>query len=213
MRAFRNGKVDVLVATDVAARGIDVEGISHVINFSCPEDEKMYVHRIGRTARAGASGVAVTFVDWDDLPRWSLINKALGLSFDDPVETYSTSDHLFTDLGIAPEVTGRLPKTQRTRAGLSAEKLEDIGETGRKPRRQGRDDGRRSSSDAGQAPAQRAGKSRDRKRSRTRSGQPVEVAGAEGQTSATSGADPTRRRRRRRRGGASGNADQQAGQS
>ena len=100
MRAFRNGKVDVLVATDVAARGIDVEGITHVINYSCPEDEKTYVHRIGRTARAGATGVAITFVDWDDLPRWSLINKALGLSFDDPVETYSTSEHLFAELGI-----------------------------------------------------------------------------------------------------------------
>ena len=71
LRAFRNGKVDVLVATDVAARGIDVEDVTHVINYQCPEDEKTYLHRIGRTGRAGATGIAVTFVDWDDLPRWT----------------------------------------------------------------------------------------------------------------------------------------------
>ncbi len=53
LRAFRTGKVDVLVATDVAARGIDVEGVTHVVNYQCPEDEKTYIHRIGRTGRAG----------------------------------------------------------------------------------------------------------------------------------------------------------------
>ena len=67
MRAFRSGKVDVLVATDVAARGLDVDDVTHVINYECPEDEKAYLHRIGRTGRAGREGVAVTFVDWDDL--------------------------------------------------------------------------------------------------------------------------------------------------
>jgi superfamily II DNA/RNA helicase len=68
LRAFRNGKVDVLVATDVAARGIDVENITHVVNYQCPEDEKTYVHRIGRTGRAGNTGVAITLVDWEDMP-------------------------------------------------------------------------------------------------------------------------------------------------
>ena len=96
LERFRAGKVDVLVATDVAARGIDVEGVTHVVNYTCPDDEKTYVHRIGRTGRAGASGIAVTFVDWADLTRWKMINNALGLPFDEPVETYSTSDHLFT---------------------------------------------------------------------------------------------------------------------
>ena len=100
LRAFRNGKVDVLVATDVAARGIDVDDVTHVINYQCPEDEKTYVHRIGRTARAGKKGIAVTFVDWDDMPRWGLINKALGLGFAEPEETYSTSDHLYEELDI-----------------------------------------------------------------------------------------------------------------
>lgn len=127
LRAFRNGKVDVLVATDVAARGIDVDDVTHVINYQCPEDEKIYIHRIGRTGRAGHSGVAVTFVDWDDTPRWSLISKALGLGVPEPLETYHTSGHLFTDLDIAPETTGRLPRAQRKLAGLNAEVLEDLG--------------------------------------------------------------------------------------
>ena len=80
LRAFRNNKVDVLVATDVAARGINVDDVTHVINYQCVEDEKIYLHRVGRTGRAGNKGTAVTFVDWDDMPRWGLIDKALGLS-------------------------------------------------------------------------------------------------------------------------------------
>ena len=61
LAAFERGDVDTLVATDVAARGIDVSGISHVINFDPPADREGYVHRVGRTARAGASGVGITF--------------------------------------------------------------------------------------------------------------------------------------------------------
>ena len=133
LRAFRNGKIDVLVATDVAARGIDVEDVSHVVNYQCPEDEKIYLHRTGRTGRAGQQGTAITFVDWDDVPRWSLIDKAIGLGHPDPIETYSSSEHLYTDLHIAPGTKGRLPRTERTRAGLEAEKLEDLGETGKRP--------------------------------------------------------------------------------
>ena len=105
---FRGDTLRVLVATDVAARGIDVQGVSHVINYTCPEDEKTYVHRIGRTGRAGATGIAVTFVDWADLHRWKMINKALDLPFDEPQETYSTSEHLYHDLGIAPGTKGRI---------------------------------------------------------------------------------------------------------
>src|SRR4051812_41733143 len=105
---FREDKIRVLVATDVAARGIDVQGVSHVINYTCPEDEKTYIHRIGRTGRAGATGIAVTFVDWADLARWKMINKALDLPFDEPQETYSTSEHLFHDLGIPAGTKGRI---------------------------------------------------------------------------------------------------------
>ena len=105
---FREDKLKVLVATDVAARGIDVQGVSHVVNYTCPEDDKTYVHRIGRTGRAGASGIAITFVDWADLHRWKMINKTLDLPFDEPQETYSTSEHLFHDQGIPPGTKGRI---------------------------------------------------------------------------------------------------------
>ncbi|MET8659697.1 DEAD/DEAH box helicase [Streptomyces griseus] len=135
LRAFRNGKVDVLVCTDVAARGIDVEGVTHVVNYQSPEDEKTYLHRIGRTGRAGAKGTAITLVDWDDIPRWQLINKALDLKFPDPPETYSTSPHLFEELGIPAGTKGVLPRAERTRAGLRAEEVEDLGETGGRGRK------------------------------------------------------------------------------
>ncbi|MFF3351543.1 DEAD/DEAH box helicase [Streptomyces sp. NPDC002917] len=166
LRAFRNGKVDVLVCTDVAARGIDVEGVTHVINYQSPEDEKTYLHRIGRTGRAGAKGIAVTLVDWDDIPRWQLINKALDLKFPDPVETYSTSPHLFEELDIPVGTKGVLPRTERTRAGLRAEEIEDLGETG------GR--GRKSSaaSSAPVASEERAPRT-PRQRRRTRGGSTV----------------------------------------
>ena len=108
LQQFRDGKIDVLVATDVAARGIDVENVTHVINYTCPDDEKVYLHRIGRTGRAGSEGVAVTLVDWNDLHRWKMIDKALGLPFADPIETYSTSDHVYTGLNIPSGATGRL---------------------------------------------------------------------------------------------------------
>ncbi|MFJ8564642.1 DEAD/DEAH box helicase [Streptomyces sp. NPDC093514] len=138
LRAFRNGKVDVLVCTDVAARGIDVEGVTHVINYQTPEDEKTFLHRVGRTGRAGNKGIAVTLVDWDDIPRWQLINKALELNFHDPVETYSTSPHLFEQMNIPAGTKGILPRAERTRAGLKAENLEDLGETGGRGGRGGR---------------------------------------------------------------------------
>src|SRR5580692_326039 len=131
LRAFRSGKVDVLTATEVAARGLDVDDVTHVVNYECPDDEKTYVHRIGRTGRAGRDGVAVTFVDWRDMHRWKLISEALGLGRPEPEETYSTSEHLYTALDIPREATGTLPRAKRDRAGLEAEVLEDIGETGK----------------------------------------------------------------------------------
>lgn len=162
LRAFRNGKVDVLVCTDVAARGIDVEGVTHVINYQSPEDEKTYLHRIGRTGRAGAKGIAITLVDWDDIPRWQLINKALDLKFPDPVETYSTSPHLFEELDIPAGTKGVLPRTERTRAGLRAEEMEDLGETG------GR--GRKSSGPSTPAVREERAPRTPRQRRRTRGG-------------------------------------------
>jgi len=186
LRAFRAGKVDVLVATDVAARGIDVPDVTHVINYQVPDDEKTYLHRIGRTGRAGADGVAVTFVDWDEQHKWKLINEALSLEIPAAVETYSTSPHLHTDLDVPTGITGRLPRGQRTRAGLDAEVVEDLGETGRRggPAKiargsttagreaGGRDGGRVSSAAAGgelgEVQPRQAASARSRSRSRTR---------------------------------------------
>ncbi|MFI1963977.1 DEAD/DEAH box helicase [Streptomyces pathocidini] len=180
LRAFRNGKVDVLVCTDVAARGIDVDGVTHVINYQSPEDEKTYLHRIGRTGRAGRSGTAVTLVDWDDIPRWKLINKALDLPFDEPEETYSTSEHLHELLGIPAGVTGVLPRAERTRAGLDAEEIEDLGETGGRGRRGGRP----ASSPSAERTEERP-KRAPRQRRRMRGGVPL----AEGAENATSASD------------------------
>jgi len=109
---FKAGKSDVLVATDVAARGIDIDGITHVVNYQCPEDEKTYVHRIGRTARAGAEGISVTFVDWDELARWKMIDTALELGLGEPEETYSSSEHLYAMLNIPAGSNGRVVKAK-----------------------------------------------------------------------------------------------------
>ncbi|KDA06583.1 RNA helicase [Microbacterium sp. CH12i] len=115
MAAFKAGKRDVLVATDVAARGIDVDDVTHVINHTIPDEDKTYLHRAGRTGRAGKTGIAITFVDWDDLHKWALINRALEFGQPEPVETYSSSPHLFEELNIPVGTKGRLttaPKTQ-----------------------------------------------------------------------------------------------------
>jgi superfamily II DNA/RNA helicase len=226
LRAFRSGKVDVLVATDVAARGIDVTGVSHVVNYQCPEDEKTYVHRIGRTGRAGSTGVAVTLVDWDDIPRWQLINKALDLDFADPPETYSTSPWVYTDLDVPTTATGRLPRSQRTREGLDAETLEDLGETGKRNRPAqsgGRDSGGRGDSrgPSGGRSGERAGeaegggKSRPRRRTRgtgaaSAQGESAPAAGETSSAGAPEGGAPKPRRRRRRGGANRGGGSESA---
>jgi superfamily II DNA/RNA helicase len=204
LRAFRSGKVDVLVATDVAARGIDVMDVTHVINYQCPEDEKTYVHRIGRTGRAGKEGVAVTLVDWDDMPRWKMVSDELGLGIDEPAETYSTSEHLYNDLSIPTSATGRLPLAKRTRAGLAAEYVDSEGDvgSGRKPRSRTRSRGEHGEPST---PVRAR-----RPRSRTRGGKssegeaaaaPVEATAATAGPESVADADG-KPRRRRRRGGA-----------
>jgi superfamily II DNA/RNA helicase len=197
LRAFRNGKVDILVATDVAARGIDVEHVTHVINYQCPEDEKTYLHRIGRTARAGNTGIAVTFVDWDDLHRWGMINKVLDLGMPEPQETYSSSPHLYSDLDIPEGSKGRLPRAQQTREGLGAEVLEDLGETGKGAGRRGP-----SSSDRGDR-GSRGGRSGD-SRGRSDASRP---ASREADAPTEGGDRPKRNRNRRRTRGGSPSGD------
>jgi len=166
--------VDVLTATEVAARGLDVDDVTHVVNYECPDDEKTYVHRIGRTGRAGRAGVAITFVDWRDMHRWKLINDALGLGQPEPEETYSTSEHLYTQLDIPREATGTLPQAMRGRAGLEAEAVEDIGETGRiRSPRARRGSGRSTTARVTEETRQ----ARPRRRRRTRAGREIGLDG------------------------------------
>src|ERR1700730_7833109 len=199
LRAFRTGKVDVLTATEVAARGLDVDDVTHVVNYECPDDEKTYVHRIGRTGRAGRTGVAVTFVDWRDMHRWKLINDALGLGQPEPEETYSTSEHLYPQLDIPREATGTLPRAMRGRAGLEAEAVEDIGETGKirspRPRPAGQASAGRGGSGRGGAGRGVPGRSGAAQR---RAGQPRKRARDAGDGAAQVGSEVARTRRRRR---------------
>jgi len=177
LSAFRGGDIDVLVATDVAARGIDVDDVTHVINYQIPEDEQAYVHRIGRTGRAGKTGVAVTLVDWDELERWSMINKALDLDCPDPAETYSSSPHLYTELDIPAEAGGSIAGPRRAHQAK------------RSPERS----------------AERDRPARTRSRQRTRGGKPAGGHATEnkpaetGAAEAPAGGGEGRRRRRRRR--------------
>ena len=205
LRAFRNGKIDVLVATDVAARGIDVDNVTHVINYQCPEDDKTYLHRIGRTARAGNAGVAVTFVDWDDLHRWGMINKALDLGIPKAQETYSSSEHFFTQMHIPANATGRLPKSSRTREGLDAEKVEDLGETGKNSRGASPDRGR---SSAGRGSGGRSGGPavRGTRSSEGRERPPADRPKNADHPKGTEDAKPRRSRNRRRTRGGQGDS-------
>jgi len=193
LRAFRAGKIDTLVATDVAARGLDVSGVTHVINYDCPEDQDTYTHRIGRTGRAGATGVAVTFVDWDDMPRWRIIDKTLGLDMPEPAETYHTSEWLYSDLDIPTDITGTLPTGERTRAGLSAEKEEDLG-GGRR-----RGPATRAERPARTRSRRRSGDTRDGAEPATSDADPADPAGAADTAEPVTESD--RRSRRRRRAG------------
>jgi superfamily II DNA/RNA helicase len=218
---FRGDKVDVLIATDVAARGIDVEGVTHVINNTCPEDEKAYVHRIGRTGRAGASGIAVTFVDWADLVRWKTINKALDLPYDEPQEIYSTSPELYHDLGIPTGTKGRIKpaparaeKPARERPARRTDRDKDRD----KDRDRDRDkdhhgqekDVAADTEDEAISTERPARKRPSRSRRRTRSGRPVEsdsgvaaqsdpATDSKPETESESKAEPKARQRTRRR--------------
>jgi len=183
LKAFRTGDVDVLVATDVAARGIDIDDITHVINYQIPEDEQAYVHRIGRTGRAGKTGIAVTLVDWDELARWEMIDKALGLNCPDPAETYSSSPHIYAELKIPTDAKGTIGPAR----GSGPAKKQAI----------------RSAGD-GEKPARRS----DRTRRRTRAGKAASghpeapeqaTPAAEAEASAEAGGSTAGRRRRRRR--------------
>ncbi|MFF1574514.1 DEAD/DEAH box helicase [Leifsonia sp. NPDC058292] len=222
MAAFKAGKKDILIATDVAARGIDVNDVTHVINHTVPDDHDTYLHRAGRTGRAGKTGIAVTFVDWDDLHKWALINRALEMNQPDPVETYSSSPHLFEDLDIPAGSKGRLKSTPAVKSPASTDgSRRDGGQRDGGQRRQGSSgDGSRSGADssAGGSESERSGQ----RRRRTRGGRPAGSPASGSTTESAASGDATQaagthdgggsqhhdgnsapRRRRRSRGGAS----------
>jgi superfamily II DNA/RNA helicase len=151
------------------------------VNYSCPEDEKTYVHRIGRTGRAGATGIAITFVDWSDLHRWKMINKALDLPFDDPQETYSSSENFLHDQGIAPGTKGRLvpegtierkPRPERSDRGGKASGG-GRGRSGGRGQGSGSSEAKASSDKPTEKSGERPQRSRNRSRRRTRGGRPA----------------------------------------
>jgi superfamily II DNA/RNA helicase len=171
----------------VAARGIDIDDVTHVINYQCPDDEKTYVHRIGRTGRAGKTGVAVTLVDWDELARWTLIDKALNLCCPDPAETYSSSPHLYTELNIPAEAGGTVGKPTRAPAKRADGETRQTADRQRAPRNPNRSRRRTRGGQAGTADAApQAARPGDAGEART--------AG----TSEDTGQSAPRRRRRRR---------------
>nr|WP_233279233.1 DEAD/DEAH box helicase [Microterricola pindariensis] len=176
MAAFKAGKKDILIATDVAARGIDVNDVTHVINHTVPDDHDTYLHRAGRTGRAGKTGIAVTFVDWDDLHKWALINKALEMNQPEPVETYSSSPHLYEDLDIPAGSKGRLKPTP-IKERAPREQSADAGRGGRDGGRDGGRGGSRSADGTGAAAGEGSSRSsRSRSRTRTRGGAGSEAA-------------------------------------
>jgi len=216
MAGFKAGKKDILIATDVAARGIDVDDVTHVINHTIPDDEKTYLHRAGRTGRAGKTGIAVTFVDWEDLHKWALINRALEFGQPDPVETYSSSPHLYEDLDIPAGTKGRIataPKTQSVRtqqprraADAAAEGTAEAGSRRRRRRRSGSSEGRVGATFAEGADAP-AGAGADDAASVRESARDSDGGGThDGAGKEHHDGKPAPARRRRRRRGGSGGA-------
>lgn len=192
MAAFKAGKKDILIATDVAARGIDVNDVTHVINHTVPDDHDTYLHRAGRTGRAGKTGIAVTFVDWADMHKWALINRALEMNQPEPVETYSSSPHLYEDLDIPVGSKGRLkatpiPRVEREASHPPRERSGGRGGQG------GRDSGSRGRSGG------RASERSSERRGATETSSTTEPR--------AEGSGTPRRRRRRRTGGSSGASD------
>ncbi|MCF4006089.1 DEAD/DEAH box helicase [Corynebacterium uropygiale] len=136
LEAFRTGQVEILVATDVAARGIDVDDVTHVINYQTPDDPMTYIHRIGRTGRAGHSGTAVTLVGYDELHKWAAINTELDLNLPEPPQWFSTSPELYEALSIPDGAQERVGDPRRVFGARSA--AERSSSSSRRPRSRSR---------------------------------------------------------------------------
>ncbi|HWU01186.1 MAG TPA: DEAD/DEAH box helicase [Novosphingobium sp.] len=156
LKGFREGRIKVLVATDIAARGIDVSGVSHVFNFELPNVPEQYVHRIGRTARAGADGMALSFVAPDEKPYLRLIEKLTGVKLD----TLPLPADFLNESARLPAPAKRVRGSQNTPSEGRGR-----GEGGRG------EGGRREGSRGGQADGQRREKHRPAPRNGGRDGQ------------------------------------------
>lgn len=117
---FRSGVTDIMVATDVAARGIDVEDVTHVINYQVPDDERTYVHRIGRTGRAGHTGTAVTLLGWDEVLRWKAIDDALKIGQPEPPQWFSSSPEFLETFGLPEDIEDRVGSPRKVKGSRSA---------------------------------------------------------------------------------------------
>ncbi len=149
LAAFKSGKVRVLVATDIAARGIDVDGITHVINYEMPADPDSYVHRIGRTARAGSSGAAISFCDAEEVGDLRAIERTTRQQITVDTSHGFHAAHVATRSerqGGRPQ--GQRPQGQRAHGKPSSGKPQ--GQRG--PRRDGGRDGRDNRDGRGEKP-------------------------------------------------------------
>jgi len=210
MASFKAGKKDILIATDVAARGIDVNDVTHVINHTIPDDHDTYLHRAGRTGRAGKTGVAVTFVDWADMLKWTHINKALEMGIPEPTETYSSSPHLYSELDIPEGTKGRLPGSHApatrpaTSSGSGAGARAGSGSgRGRDPQRSSGETSSRPPRNRSRATGSDSGSSSETS-SVTSSPASDDKVRPEGGGTHDGGAPARRKRTRRRRGGNEG---------
>lgn len=165
LEAFRSKKIEVLVATDVAARGIDVDDVTHVINYQVPDDAMTYVHRIGRTSRAGRTGTAVTLVGWDEVTKWKVIDDELDLNIGELDEWFSTSPELREALNIPDDVDERVGESRPVYGG--AKVLSPQRKSAKRASRPRRDDRRQG--DPHRRSESRARRSRSGSRSHSRS--------------------------------------------
>jgi ATP-dependent RNA helicase RhlE len=127
LNAFKDGKVRILVATDVAARGIDIDEVSHVINFDVPVEAEAYVHRIGRTARAGASGESITFCDGDEYKYLKEIEKTIGMPIpvdrDHPYHSAAAEDE---ELRVYSNISRKKPRSEGSDPSKSGQRKRSI---------------------------------------------------------------------------------------
>jgi ATP-dependent RNA helicase DeaD len=162
MKRFREGEIQLLIATDVAARGLDVEGVTHVFNYDIPHDSESFVHRIGRTGRAGTKGLAITLYSSDDRPTLDMIEKELNIDIQKQNIGNTGSN----------QKDSQEPVKAKNNQGKKGEK--QIGSSGTrrdsKPKASSRNSGKAKSVKSKQSISNQAGGRRDRKSSTTGSG-------------------------------------------